>query len=300
MGKTERVVKSSYDTGVNFHGGLIVLIIGLLFALYFWLGGYHLSVVCSGSMNPLLLVNDLVIIRESDDINVGDVVVYEKDGDEIIHRVINMDGDILTTKGDANTVADDPIEISAVKGKLVTLIPAVGGAVRTIRVPIDAVLAKMRAGDEASDTASVAAWVVNVEKTSDSKTDFNLTSAGSIAYKFIVKNYTESDGSATVCDVAMTYQISVVLPETDGSVTLTANLQKDGKDLYKDDKIISTGQNCTLSNRTCTFTDDSFKFDAATAGEHTYTLELKGGEDQVKSKTVLNDIQINVEAVQAD
>jgi signal peptidase len=297
MGRTERVVKSSYDTGVKIHGGLIVLIIGLLFALYFWLGGYHLSVVCSGSMNPLLLVDDLVIIRESDDINVGDVVVYEKDGDEIIHRVIKTDDDTLTTKGDANTIADDPIEISAVKGKLVTIFPHIGGAIRTVRAPIDAVLAKMRVGDEVSDTASVAAWVVNVEKTSDSKTDFNLTSAGSIAYAFIVKNYTESAGSTTVCDVAMTYQISVVLPETDGSVTLTANLQKDG---YKDGKMISTGQNCTLSDRTCTFTDDSFKFDAATAGEHTYTLELKGGEDQVKSKTVLNDIQINVEAVQAD
>jgi signal peptidase len=298
MGRTERVVKSSYDTGVKIHGGLIVLIIGLLFALYFWLGGYHLSVVCSGSMNPLLLVDDLVIIRESDDINVGDVVVYEKDGDEIIHRVIKTDGDTLTTRGDANTIADDPIEISAVKGKLVTLIPAVGGVIRTVRAPIDAVLAKMRADDEVSDTASVAAWVVNVEKSSASQTDdLTLTGNGSDNYVFTVKNYTDN---GVVCDVAMNYQISVVLPETDSSVTLTANLKKDGEELYKDGKTIFTGENCTPDNRTCTFTDDSFKFDAATAEAHTYTLELKGDADQVKSKTVLSGIQIKVEAVQAD
>jgi hypothetical protein len=98
----------------------------------------------------------------------------------------------------------------------------------------------------------------------------------------------------------MTYNISVVLPETDGSVTLTANLKKDGKYLYSEWKKISTGQNCTESDRTCTFTNDNFTFDAATAGEHTYTLELKGDADQMNSKTVLNDIQIKVEAVQAD
>jgi signal peptidase len=298
MGRTERVVKSSYDSGVKFHDGLIVLIIGLLFALYFWLGGYHLSVVCSGSMNPLLLVDDLVIIRESEDIKVGDVVVYEKDGDEIIHRVIKADGDTLTTKGDANTVEDDPIEISAVKGKLVTIFPYIGGAIRTVRAPIDAVLAKMRAGDEISDSASVAAWVVDLQENTQAS---RLTSSAvnpAIYYSFSVSNFRDD----IVCEVSSEYQIVVKIPEisgTDHQIKFRLQLTEEDEE-NKENEALLTAE--IESGDRCTFTDTEgrFRFEGGKKDTHTYALKIFDSSGQITNETVIDNVEVSVITYQID
>jgi signal peptidase I len=286
MERTERVVKSSYDTGVNSHGGLIVLIIGLLFVLYFWLGGYHLSVVLSGSMKPLLLIDDLVIIRESDDINVGDVVVYEKDGSEIIHRVINTDGDTLTTKGDANTAADDPIEVSAVKGKLVALIPAVGGAIRAVRVPVDAALAKMRTGDETADSAKVAAWVVDVQDNTQMSSLTSSAANPTIYYSFSVSNYRDD----IVCEVSTEYKIVVELPETD------PNLKFDIKLIDEDDFLEGTIE----SGKSYTFNDGKFRFEGGNRKTHNFVLEISDTSGQITEDTVISNVKVSVIANQMD
>jgi signal peptidase I len=94
-----------------------------------------MSVVLSGSMDPALKVNDLVFIRETKDIKPGNVIVYERDGELIIHRVIIVDGDTVVTKGDANNAADEPFDISRVKGKMVGYLPGIGAIVRVIKTP---------------------------------------------------------------------------------------------------------------------------------------------------------------------
>ena len=102
--------------------------------------GFGMSVVLSGSMEPELSVNDLVIIAESDSYETGDTVVYQSQGDLIIHKIIETDGTTVVTKGTANNIPDEPIQVEAIKGKLVMKLPKVGIAVRGIRTPIGVVV----------------------------------------------------------------------------------------------------------------------------------------------------------------
>ena len=102
--------------------------------------GFGMSVVLSGSMEPTLSVDDLVIIRAAKDYKVGDIVVYQDASSLVIHKVIAIDEDQIVTKGEANNTADDPIPVSAVKGKAIGHIPMVGAAVRFLRTPVGLVL----------------------------------------------------------------------------------------------------------------------------------------------------------------
>ena len=129
---------------------LISLIIGL--SVYRWNAerlagnampmpcGFGMSVVLSGSMEPELSVNDLVIIAKSDSYETGDTVVYQSQGDLIIHKIIETDGVTAVTQGTANNIPDEPIPVEAIKGKLVLKLPKIGLAVRGIRTPIGVVI----------------------------------------------------------------------------------------------------------------------------------------------------------------
>jgi len=97
--------------------------------------GFGAAVVLSGSMEPALKVNDVVIVRESDSYAVGDIVVFQSEKNLVVHRVIAAEGDSITTQGDANNVADAPIEISAVKGEVVACLPGFGVAVNALKSP---------------------------------------------------------------------------------------------------------------------------------------------------------------------
>lgn len=98
--------------------------------------GIGYAVVVSGSMEPVMHINDMIFFQEhpKSDYRVGDVIVFvreEGDGSEILvtHRIISRDGKTLVTKGDANNTADDPIGIDQVIGRVVLRIPGVGKAV---------------------------------------------------------------------------------------------------------------------------------------------------------------------------
>ena len=98
--------------------------------------GFGSAVVLSGSMEPTFATGDLIVVREREDIAVDDIVVYQQGGSLVVHRVIAIDGDKITTRGDANNVADEPIERSAVKGTVWFWIPKLGNAVSVIKSPV--------------------------------------------------------------------------------------------------------------------------------------------------------------------
>lgn len=104
--------------------------------------GFGASVVLSGSMEPTLSVGDLLIVVPTDELAVGDVVVYTSSGAAIVHRIIELDteGGTVVTRGDANNASDDPIPITAVKGKVVCAIPVLGYAVEAIKTPVATIL----------------------------------------------------------------------------------------------------------------------------------------------------------------
>lgn len=102
--------------------------------------GVGMSVVLSGSMEPELSVNDLVIVRETDGYEIGDIVVYQDGSSLVIHRIVSIEDSTVITQGDANNVADAPISASAIKGKEVVHIPFVGAAMRFLKTPVGSIL----------------------------------------------------------------------------------------------------------------------------------------------------------------
>lgn len=102
--------------------------------------GYGVSVVLSGSMEPTLSINDMVIVHEQDSYETGDIVVYQNGNMLVIHRIIDRKDPVVITQGDANNVADLPIQIRDIKGKAIAHIPLMGAVVRFLKTPIGTVL----------------------------------------------------------------------------------------------------------------------------------------------------------------
>ena len=92
----------------------------------FFLFGYRPVLVLSGSMEPYMMTNGIVLTKEVDsldDINVDDVITFHVNHNNkairITHRVIDIDGETIYTKGDNNNVDDGiPLSIDHVEAKV--------------------------------------------------------------------------------------------------------------------------------------------------------------------------------------
>ena len=117
--------------------------------------GVGAAVVLSGSMEPALSVGDLLIVTEQETYGVGDIVVYCDGATAITHRILSVDEvevespepdaapiteTQITTKGDANNTADEPISPAQIKGEVTLAIPLVGYIVNVIKTPVCTVL----------------------------------------------------------------------------------------------------------------------------------------------------------------
>lgn len=102
--------------------------------------GVGATVVLSGSMEPALSVGDLLIVVKADQYQVGDMVVYQTGGTGVVHRIIAIDGDTVTTQGDANNAPDAAISLSQIKGKVAFSIPKVGNVVNWVKSPVVTVI----------------------------------------------------------------------------------------------------------------------------------------------------------------
>ncbi len=102
--------------------------------------GFGMTVVLSGSMEPELSVDDLLIVTPSDTYEVGDVVVYQTQRTAVVHRIVSINGEEIITRGDANNTEDDPITKENIKGRVVCAIPFVGLIVNLIKTPLGTVL----------------------------------------------------------------------------------------------------------------------------------------------------------------
>lgn len=102
--------------------------------------GYGVAVVLSGSMEPEFSKGDLIIVKECDDYALRDIVVFDSGRSLTVHRIIDIDGTTVTTQGDANDVADEPIDASLIKGKVLFWLGGVGSIVEFIKTPIGTLL----------------------------------------------------------------------------------------------------------------------------------------------------------------
>jgi signal peptidase len=97
--------------------------------------GVGMGVVVSGSMEPELSIDDVIFVVKDKDIELDDIVVYQSKGILVVHEVIKIDGDQITTQGTANNTPDDPIDISSVKGRVAFSISGIGKIISFIKTP---------------------------------------------------------------------------------------------------------------------------------------------------------------------
>lgn len=101
--------------------------------------GVRPYITMSGSMEPEIMTGSICFVNtkaDYDDIDVGDVIAYEKSSGLVTHRVIAISESGFETKGDANDVSDGiSTQRSNFKGKTLFSIPYLGYAVRTLQKP---------------------------------------------------------------------------------------------------------------------------------------------------------------------
>lgn len=103
--------------------------------------GYGAAVVLSGSMEPVYSAGDLLIVKKADQLKRGDIVVYQMRRKLVVHRIIDIRGDLVITQGDANNAPDEPFERKQIKGISVACIPHVGTWFRILKTPMGVIAA---------------------------------------------------------------------------------------------------------------------------------------------------------------
>lgn len=105
--------------------------------------GFSSAIIISGSMEPTISVNDLVIYKEKDNYQVGDVVIFANFGGESLttHRIVGTAEDGFITRGDANNTEDlYHVNPDAVYGAVWLVIPYVGVVSEIMMKPLGIML----------------------------------------------------------------------------------------------------------------------------------------------------------------
>ena len=130
--KLNKILKSIKKIIVN----LIIFILGIIAIMAIWgviqlniqhkeyinMFGYSVFSAETGSMSPTIEKGDIVIIKIGDEIRENDIITYKKENVLITHRIVNIEGDTIITKGDYNNTNDEPIKKDEVIGKAIFII----------------------------------------------------------------------------------------------------------------------------------------------------------------------------------
>ena len=114
-----------------------VIVAWVLFAPTQVGGAASFVIVNGNSMEPVYYRGDLVILRTADAYTVGDIVTYQHPTiGQIIHRIIDKDGDTFVFKGDNNDFIDSyqPVQ-SELVGRAWIHLSGAGDMVKQIRQP---------------------------------------------------------------------------------------------------------------------------------------------------------------------
>ena len=126
---------------------MIILVIVLLILLFFLAElklfgkryinffGYTVFQVVTGSMDPIIKIDDIVIVKLTSDVKEDDIITYKSDDNFITHRIIKKNDDEIITKGDANNTEDSPILQDDVVGKVVYIISNVAIWIKVFKEP---------------------------------------------------------------------------------------------------------------------------------------------------------------------
>lgn len=101
---------------------IILVIIIILLVAYFALritNKIRIYKVETGSMEDKIHAGDYILLYRRNNYKIGDVVTYQTNGYFVTHRIVKIDDDKITTKGDANNLEDDEISINQIEGKVI-------------------------------------------------------------------------------------------------------------------------------------------------------------------------------------
>ena len=102
--------------------------------------GYSLLTVTSGSMEPTIQVNDLIMIKKENDYLIDDIVTYQESQSLITHRIVGIVQDTFYTKGDSNNTEDKPIQKEQIQGKVIHVYKGFGNFLDAFLTPAVATL----------------------------------------------------------------------------------------------------------------------------------------------------------------
>lgn len=84
------------------------------------IGKYGILIVLTESMEPTIFPQEFILIKESDNYKLEDIVTYQNsDGLLITHRIVQIDKHCFIAKGDKNEVTDSIAPIEAIQGKVI-------------------------------------------------------------------------------------------------------------------------------------------------------------------------------------
>jgi signal peptidase len=106
---------------------LVILAVGLTY----FVPGFHLYTVRSDSMHHVFKMGDSVVTVPvgflGKKVEVGAIVTFQRNGETITHRVVQIESGSVITKGDANNAPDAaPVFVSEIKGIYLFTVPGAG------------------------------------------------------------------------------------------------------------------------------------------------------------------------------
>ena len=128
----EKIVKIFFNIIIVLMFFLVIIVfynfiqINILKKQYSNFFGYTVFEVTTGSMSGTIKINDIILVKITQDVAKDDIITFQKKGEIITHRIIAENDDLLITKGDANTGNDTPIQKKDVIGKVTKIFPRFG------------------------------------------------------------------------------------------------------------------------------------------------------------------------------
>lgn len=85
--------------------------------------GHTLFEIKTASMAGYTEIGDWILVKETKNVKLNDVITFEENGSFITHRVIQIYNDTYITKGDSNNSEDIPVTSDQIVGIVVKVLP---------------------------------------------------------------------------------------------------------------------------------------------------------------------------------
>lgn len=118
---------------ISIYNNIQIKILGNEYSSFF---GYSTFEVQTGSMADTINPGDWIIVKNTKNVELNDIITYSKKGEFITHRVVETYKDKYITQGDANNSKDDPINKDQIVGKVAKILPGLGIIRKTFFNPL--------------------------------------------------------------------------------------------------------------------------------------------------------------------